>query len=1135
MSDALFSALEVDGAAPVATGYRLSRVEVYNWGTFDKSVWSVQPDGQTALLTGDIGSGKSTLVDAITTLLLPAHRIAYNKAAGAEAKERTLRSYVEGHYKSERNEATGASRPVGLRDHTSYSVILGRFTNIGYGETVTIAQVFHQKDRSGGQPERFFVTAAVPLSIDPDFSRFGSDLKALRAQLRGRGADIDNTFPEYHRRLRRLLGIPSEQAMDLFHQTVSMKSVGNLNDFVRDHMLEPVDAQDRVRAIVDHFDNLVTAHEAVRTATDQLAVLGPLVAAADRYDLAATRHGELADERSAVVPFIAERVRDLAAEGIAGAEAQLEAAEARKGEVSGAREALVPERDRLVLERAGVGGDRLGALEHEIPQARAVRDERAERFRAYSAQLDALGLDAVDTEVDFRARADAVTALRARLDQGRAQLRARQEPLFDRRAELRHARRAVADELESLATRRNSLPADLDRVRRTLCEHLHLDEADVPFVAELLDVRDEFAPWRGVAERVLRGFALSLLVPQRLYPQVSEWVNDNRLNAHLVYLRVADRRVRTIPTAHEGPRLADAVTVEAGPFEEFLRGELDRRADHVLASSVAQLQHEDRAVTAQGLIRDRDRHEKDDRRAVTDPRSWVLGRGSEEKLAALQAEVEGHDAALGEIETALTSIDAEASALAGRGQALSALEQYPAWAALDVTTATVQLATLEDERRALVAGSSRLSAIDEQLAGLDAEDARLRSEYDDLVGRIGALRTTRDGLDARRRREKETLATLDDGILTRARALYPSLSERAGRKDLRTIDGCDRLGQTLITGLNSGIDAAQREMNGYTTSIQQQMGEFLRRWPALRDEMDADIRAIGDFRALHERVQRDDLPRFESEFRHQLNTNAMRELVGFSAWLRKQADEIRVRIDTINEALQAIDYNPGRIIVLVTEPTVNHEVRQFRSDLRDATTDTLSTDGGDPEAQFERIRALIERFKGRPGHADGDKVWTRRVTDVRTWFTFAASEQDRATGQEFEHYTDSDGKSGGQKEKLAYTILAASLAYQFKLQWGSAASRDFRFVVIDEAFGRGSDASTRYALELFAKLGLQLLIVTPLQKVHVIEPYVSAIGFVDNPTGAASRVQTLTIEEFRASRSLSEPARSASETKGDPR
>ena len=57
-----------------------------------------------------------------------------------------------------------------------------------------------------------------------------------------------------------------------------------------------------------------------------------------------------------------------------------------------------------------------------------------------------------------------------------------------------------------------------------------------------------------------------------------------------------------------------------------------------------------------------------------------------------------------------------------------------------------------------------------------------------------------------------------------------------------------------------------------------------------------------------------------------------------------------------------------------------------------------------------------------------------------------------------------------------------------------------------------------FALELFAKLGLQLLIVTPLQKVHIIEPFVQAIGFVDNPDGANSRMQTMTIEEYRERR-----------------
>src|SRR3954451_13935043 len=203
---------------------------------------------------------------------MPAHRIAYNKAAGADVKERTLRSYVEGHYKSERIEATGTSRSVGLRDQQHYSVVLGVFANAGYDETVTLAQVFHQKDRAG-QPDRFFVTSTKELSIETDFTNFGPDLTDLRRRLRAGGAEIHNVFPDYSRQLRRLLGIRSEQAMELFHQTVSMKSVGNLNEFVRNHMLEPVDASERVREIVAHFEDLTKAHEAVRRARDQLEAL----------------------------------------------------------------------------------------------------------------------------------------------------------------------------------------------------------------------------------------------------------------------------------------------------------------------------------------------------------------------------------------------------------------------------------------------------------------------------------------------------------------------------------------------------------------------------------------------------------------------------------------------------------------------------------------------------------------------------------------------------------------------------------------------------------------------------------------------------------------------------------------------
>lgn len=269
-------------ADDMLSGFRLQRLEVFNWGTFDSRVWTLQLDGLNGLLTGDIGSGKSTLVDAITTLLVPAHRIAYNKAAGADNKERTLRSYVLGHYKSERNEVTGAAKPVSLRDHNSYSVILGVFHNAGYDQTVSLAQVFWMKDAQG-QPARFFLGAERALSIASDFANFGSDIAQLRKKLRAAGAELHDSFPPYAAWFRRRFGIENDQALELFHQTVSMKSVGNLTDFVRSHMLEPFEVAPRIQALIGHFDDLSRAYQAVLKAQQQVELLTPLVADCSRH------------------------------------------------------------------------------------------------------------------------------------------------------------------------------------------------------------------------------------------------------------------------------------------------------------------------------------------------------------------------------------------------------------------------------------------------------------------------------------------------------------------------------------------------------------------------------------------------------------------------------------------------------------------------------------------------------------------------------------------------------------------------------------------------------------------------------------------------------------------------------------
>jgi uncharacterized protein YPO0396 len=1120
MSETLFSTSELDGHR---AGYRLQYAEVYNWGTFDDHAWRFTPATDTALLTGDIGSGKSTIVDALTTLLVSSHKAAYNKAAGADAKERTLRSYVEGHYKSERNESTGKSRPKGLRENKrTYSVILGVFRNDGYDETVTLAQVFQQRE-STGQPYRFFLTAAKSLSIATDFADFGTDLRELRKRLRGAGADIFDEFPKYATSLRRLLGIRSEQALELFHQTVSMKSVGNLNDFVRDHMLEPSDSTDRVRDIIGHFDDLTKAHDAVKRAREQLEALQPVVDTAAKYDAALAERDSLAVERAAVRLFFAELRSGLLAGEISRLDADGAAMLDQQDAAESEQRKLGDERDSLIEERAKAGGDRIGELERLAREAREQAENRGKTRTLFDSAMNDAGLSPVTDSDAFNRLSALIADERLRLTVDKRELDTATADAISREREGRRSCEALSEEIASLEQRTDNLPHEQVAVRAEMCAALGLTSEDLPYAGELLDVYEEHTEWRGAAERVLRGFALSLLVPQRHYDAVAGWVNARRLTvagrgAKLVYERVPQQRVRLQPAKQDGLLLADCIEVRDGAFQEYLRHELMRRADFRCAADLDEFRSHGRAVTREGQVRSGDRHEKDDRHRVDDARRWVLGWVNERKIGALRAELAEREHERDQATAEAARLGAQRDVLQQRMDAFLRVAGFRSWADLDVDEAVSRADAHDTERIRLQAGSSRLEEITQALAR-NAEAAAIVAEsIKRLTGALATTAAARHRAQQERTRDDEFVARAGEQLDT-ARASYPALEERLGAGRPQRAADCAEIETTLSAELHRRIERVSAQLNGHSLNLSQHMGVVLNRWPELRADMDASVETRGEFLAFRDRVATDDLPRFETEFKEQLNKNAIQELAGFNNWLGRQASAIDERVHRINEALGAVPYNPGRYIRLEKEPTTNQDVALFRSDLRNLTNDTLAVDGDQySEQRFLDVKRIIERFRGREGYAESDKNWTRRVTDVRNWFVFSASERDVATNEEWEHYSDSDGKSGGQKEKLAYTILAASLAYQFGLEWGVPRSRDFRFAVIDEAFGRGSDVSTRYALELFATLGLQLLIVTPLQKVHVIEPYVRAIGIVDNPTGTYSRLQTMTIEEFRERR-----------------
>ena len=1123
MSDELAAPITELPQTRSLAGFRLAKLEVLNWGTFDTRVWSLDLRGENTLLTGDIGSGKSTLVDAVTTLLVPTNRLAYNKAAGADARERSLRSYVLGHYKSERSDS-GAARPVALRDRDSHSVILGRFENPGLGETVTLAQVFWTKDLEG-QPARMFVVANKPLSITEHFANFGSDIGDLRKRLRRSGFEVGDTFPPYAVAFRRLLGIDNEQALDLFHQTVSMKSVGNLTDFVRQHMLQPAATETRVAALISHFDDLSRAHAAVAKARAQIEQLEPLVADCDQHARLGGEIDAMKVSRDALRPWFALAKRALLDARIEKLGLEIARLEDKTRALDESRGSQHRERDEIKQAIADNGGDRIERLKAEILRIGNEKEARQARASKYDERAIAAGLSPASDAEAFRRNQAALQRALAQVDEEQASLQnARTEVEVEFR-DLRVQHEAVQRELQSLLQRRSNIPARMLELRAQLCEAEGIPEEALPFAGELLQVRDGEQDWEGAIERLLHNFGLSLLVAEAEYAAVAAWVDRTHLRGRLVYYRVRPQHAPLHVSLGPDSLVRKLAIKPDSAVYAWLESEVTRRFDFT-CTTLDGLRREKRAITRTGQVKDSgERHEKDDRHALDDRSRYVLGWSNEAKVATFERQRRDLESRIQSQAQRLADLNAVLASLTTRRDRLQQVAVYEAFGELDWRPLVTQIDDFERERKRLESESDVLRALQARLLEVDELLVTIQG---DLRTAQGALATSQD-----RRASAERLRDDCNDVVARTaetiRGAFLVLDElvpEALGEHVLTIEGCDSREREVREWLQAKIDAEDKGLKRLTEKITQAMAAFRHAYPMDTREADASVASASEYTLMLVRLRTDDLPRFEKRFKELLNENTIREVAAFQSQLMMEQQSIRDRVDTINRSLRDIDYNPGRYMVLEPDQTPDAEVRDFRQDLRACTEGALtgSEDDAYSEAKFLQVQRIIERFRGRDGTTELDRRWTAKVTDVRVWFTFSASERWREDGSEHEHYSDSGGKSGGQKEKLAYTVLAASLAYQFGLEWGATRSRSFRFVVIDEAFGRGSDESTRYGLELFNRLALQLLIVTPLQKIHVIEPHVASVGFVHNEGGQRSMLRNLTIDQYRAEQAAARTA-----------
>jgi len=1099
-------------------GFRLHRFEVLNWGTFDRKIWALETDGANSLLTGDIGSGKSTLVDALTTLLVPAGRITYNKAAGAEGKERSLSDYILGHYKKEKDSEALQARAVSLRDKDkALTIILGRFYDRNFNETVTLAQVFWLKDGKN-QPERFYIISSDPLTIEKDIFQPGTDVLALKKKLKNLpSVEIHESYTSYSGEFRRRMAIKSTQAIELLYQTVSMKSIGNLTDFVRLHMLEESNIQERIDTMCSNFNNLNLAHEAVLRARHQIEVLTPLVSECDRYDETEIEIANLRSARDSLYSYMAGIRMELLDSRIEHLEHEKTKISQRIEKSAKEIETLEEGREKVRRDIEDNGGRRLSELEREIAKLNDEKERRKDRNTFYKDLGAEIGLSLPSDDTMFHENMSLIKDKITGFETAREKERNDETGV---RIELRNLDEAFKDieiELKSLRQRPTNIPARNLEMRKGLCESLGIPDDEIPFAGELIEIKDDESQWEGALERVLHNFGLSLLVKDEHYQDVAGYVDKTNLKGRLVYYRVKEIKDKSKISPEPGHIINKIRIKHDSAFYRWLEEEIITRFDYTCCETLEEFRHHPKALTVSGQIKSGGvRHEKDDRHGISDRSRFILGWKNEQKIILLENE-------LTEIRTKGEQILIR---LKNTGDAIKRLEDLRDAARdissiqnfneIDWQSTALSIEECIREIKEIEESADILRTLKEQLNRIEIELKEKRKKIEDLLNEQGEIKAKLNSSKDSYAEAEGIFNSVEPVLREETFPRIAAIKDKISPDKKITLPAVDSIQKEIREFIQKQMDNLTEQNKRRNSRISGQMQGYKDKYPQETSEIDASIEASKEYRKILDGLITQDLPRHEERFKRLLREGTIQDIALFQNHMEKERIEIKNKIDTINRSLHEIEYSRGSYITLIPDRTTDQEIRQFQEDLRLCMGETLGGDNGDiyTETKFRQVKELIDRFQGRIGLGELDRKWTSKVTDVRNWFIFSASERWHEDDTEKEYYSDSSGKSGGQKEKLAYTILAAALAFQFSLVKDGLWNRSFRFVMIDEAFGRGSDESARYGLELFKKLELQLLIVTPLQKIHVIEDYVNSVHFVYQDDNR-SLVGNMSIEEYK--------------------
>jgi uncharacterized protein YPO0396 len=1073
--------------------WRLRRLQVVNWGGFDGH-HSIDLHPHSTLLSGASGTGKSTLLDAYTALMMdsnvPYNGASNNSGAGRarSVSQRNNLTYVRGVTDLGRDEESGQATERYLRgtDRATWSAVAATFEHDD-GTRHTALRIYYAPANATSHTQVVVHFAHAAGSFDlTRLEPFAEDrFSHRRLKVTYPALVFSDSYASWAAGMFVRLSIGRDgdgaPALRLLARIQAGRAINSVDALFKEMVLETPPTFVAASNAVEHFDELAKSKQMMETAEAQVRHLEP-AAAIHAALVQAQADADLLDTFALGAPAGAAPSPVLL--WAARAEKELLEAEGDEAKRNAEQAAIeVREENKSVL-----------ALDEEIADnERSQRENGGDALEASRLRIEALDLALTDVRsarTAFMENAPGIAlpgdaeGLRQLQIQAAAFLEGYDEQVSAREQELEEVRRTeypllarsgeVTDELRYLQGRGNLVPQALDTARARLAQQVGLDPAELPFVAELIDLMPEHESWREAAELLLAGFARTMLVDARhrdFRRRINEVRSEGRVN--FTFAATGQPLSPLDPEVLPGRLRLDTDS----PFAGWLSAELARNFNYLCLNSPDFPADGRRSITLTGQVQNGPRGAHGGHGARR-----ILGFSAAERIAELEAEQ--FDLAR-EITKAGTKKDAFKQA------AKFASAQRDAYRyVLQVTWPSI------DEAGALDARDQAQAAYDELLSGSDILTA-LREQHELLRERREQAASRRTRARDRHTAESKRWERLVDeqdvvggNVINLERVGVVVTPEQQTRLDaereLFTSTGtAEEFSRHVLPKMQRSLleasSVARAAVKTNTDRLTQLFTGFQDKWE--QPNLGVGPASFDGYQAILTALLEEGLAARKEEFTRRVIDWSSEDLLGLAASYNEAINEITNRLDPVNDGLAALPFGPGQDRLRIRMRQMRAaDITAFRQQLSALASATTRIEPDEVDERFEQLRTFLTRIASDSRERD-------YLLDVRRHVHVEAERLDTSSGTVLSVYDGLGGKSGGETQELVAFIVGAALRY--RLGTDDNTQPAYAPVLLDEAFIKADSEFAGRAVTAWQGLGFQLIVAAPLDKVSAIEPHVA--------------------------------------------